>query len=124
MRFDEVGKVLGIGTAEAYALVQEAQTDLPRAVAAEALATELERLDAMTRGLWPDASKGKPESVKAMLAVMTRRAKYLGLDAPTRSEIAGPGGVPLVSTDDLAARIATLAAAALKGEGSSEPDAE
>ena len=47
--------------------------------------TELERLDQMTLGLMPHHRD--PRYVDSMLRVMERRAAYLGIDAPTRSEI-------------------------------------
>jgi hypothetical protein len=58
---------------------------------------ELERLDALLAVLWPLAAPvdRAPDqfAVDRVLAIMARRARYLGLDAPT--EITGKGGVPL-----------------------------
>lgn len=41
---------------------------------------ELDRLDAMLTGLWPKARRGDVRSVDAVLRIMDRRARYLGLD--------------------------------------------
>ncbi len=48
---------------------------------------ELERCDALLAGLWPKAKKGHVASVDKVLKVMERRAKLLGLDAPTKIDI-------------------------------------
>lgn len=53
------------------------------------VAMENERLDALLLGLWPAARKGDPESVRAAVRVMERRAKLLGLDQPTKTEHTG-----------------------------------
>ena len=52
---------------------------------------ELERLDAMTAGLWPGIQEGSAANVSAGVRISERRAKLLGLDAPTASktEVAG-----------------------------------
>ena len=49
-------------------------------------ALELERLDAMTVGLWPGIQKGNAANVGAGVRISERRAKLLGLDAPTTSK--------------------------------------
>jgi hypothetical protein len=45
---------------------------------------ELKRLDRFQRSLQPAANKGDAKAVLAILKVMERRAKLLGLDAPTK----------------------------------------
>jgi hypothetical protein len=68
---------------------------------AQALATEkvdelrtleLERLDALQVALWP--KRGNPRVTNAILRVMERRAKLIGLDAPVA--ITGANGAPLL----------------------------
>lgn len=56
------------------------------------LTLELERLDAMLRGLWPAATTGDERAVSAALRIMQRRAKLLGLD---------DSGEPEITRDDL-----------------------
>ena len=56
---------------------------------------EVERLDRMLLGLWPQAAKGGQGAVDRVLRIMERRAKLLGLDKPARQEISGPDGGPL-----------------------------
>ena len=50
---------------------------------------EVERLDALLAGLWDAATGGDIQASTAALRVMERRAKLLGLDAPTRLESTG-----------------------------------
>lgn len=57
--------------------------------AAEVRTLELERLDALTIALWPQAAKGHLGAVDRLLRVMERRAKLLGLDAPERVAMSG-----------------------------------
>jgi hypothetical protein len=60
------------------------------------------------------------QAVHALIRIGERRARLLGIDAPTRAELTGAEGGPIVavSTDDLAARFEQLVreqAARLKG---------
>ena len=48
---------------------------------------ELERLDAMLDGCWDKAVKGNTVSITAALRIAERRARLLGLDAPSQIEI-------------------------------------
>lgn len=48
------------------------------------VARELESLDAMERALSPRLDSGDPTAIQAGLRIKERRAKYLGLDQPTR----------------------------------------
>jgi hypothetical protein len=61
----------------------------------ELRALELARLDGMTSGLWPQVREGIAPAVSAAVRVSERRAKLLGLDAPTTSktEVTGSLGV-------------------------------
>lgn len=61
---------------------------------------ELERLDKMTRVLLRRLDDEKYadkhlESIDTLIKVQARRAKLVGLDAPTRSELSGPEGAPI-----------------------------
>jgi hypothetical protein len=47
---------------------------------------ELDRLDKMQDALWPKVLEGDTRTVDTSLRLMDRRAKLLGLDAPTRTE--------------------------------------
>ena len=45
---------------------------------------ELERLDRLLLGVWGQAAKGNQGAVDRALKIMERRARLLGLDAPTK----------------------------------------
>lgn len=67
--------------------IQAVMEDLQKEAVAEAAqykALELERLDALQTKLWGDAMRGHHGAVDRVLRVMERRAKLLGLDAPTK----------------------------------------
>lgn len=81
---------LGVSVQTAYNDVMKelealAQQNLDKA--AELRALELERLDMLLKGLEPMASVGNPGAVNSYLKCMERRAKLLGLDAPTQVQI-------------------------------------
>lgn len=48
---------------------------------------ELDRLNRLQAGLWPTAAAGDPKAVTAVLGIIDRRCKLLGLDAPIRHEV-------------------------------------
>lgn len=75
-----------------YALKQALKAAL-RPAAEEYLELELQRLDAMHQPLWTQAQRGNLKAQQQVLALMERRAAYLGLDAPKK--LAGHDGGPL-----------------------------
>ena len=48
---------------------------------------EVARLDAMLKAKWPEVEIGNDAAIDRVLRIMERRAKLLGLDAPTRSNV-------------------------------------
>lgn len=53
----------------------------------EWVASELERLAVAERAIWPQVERGKLVAIDRLLAIMDRRARYLGLDAnPTQNQ--------------------------------------
>lgn len=73
--------------------------------AEEVLRQEVERLDRLMTGLWSRAVKGDVSAVDRVLKIMDRRARYLGLDAPTRHVVTSELDE---SIDSLLAELATL----------------
>lgn len=69
---------------------------------AELRAVEGRRLDELQRGVWDAATSGDTDAVRAALAVMARRAKLFGLDAPTAFAVGG------ISESEFAAQAAEL----------------
>lgn len=60
---------------------------------------DLERVEAMIRGLWPDAQSGKWLAVDRVSRLLEFRAKVMGYEAVNRMEISGPGGGPIQTED-------------------------
>ena len=92
--YREIARHLGVDVHTAHADVGAELAALRETAAAEATelrALELERLDGMTSGLWPQVQKGSPPAVTAAVRVSERRSRLLGLDEPTatRTEISG-----------------------------------
>jgi hypothetical protein len=63
-----------------------------REPAEQARNLDLKRLDAMTLALWSQARQGNQGAVDRLLRIMERRAKLLGLDAPTKVAPTTPDG--------------------------------
>ena len=81
-RYRQIGAQLGVSYQTAYRDVQTALGELAplQAGKAEKLRElELERCDKMQLGLWPKVRLGDEKAVRALVAVMDRRAKLLGL---------------------------------------------
>jgi Homeodomain-like domain-containing protein len=100
-RYRQIGAQLGVSYQTAYRDVQAALGELAplQASKAEKLRElEVERCDKLTLALWPKARNGDEKAVRTIVAVMDRRAKLLGLDAPTKLEHGGSDGAPLSFT--------------------------
>ncbi len=97
----EIARRLGIAPSSAYKRVRHALDAVNERNAAEAerLRTlELLRLDALQDAIWEKALAGEAKSLGRLLTIMERRAKLLGLDAPTsarREEPLSPQGLRL-----------------------------
>lgn len=117
--FRAIADKLGYATPDsAYKAVQAAMQKSLRSAGSEELrALELERLDRMQLAIWPMAigtdeegkrvdANGKPiiphgDSIDRVLSIMARRAKLLGLDAPTENRHAGHDGGPILDLSTL-----------------------
>ena len=87
--YKQIGERLHIHASNAYRAVQEelASLDAIKAERAERLRDlEVERCERLVLGLWTNATRGDDKSVHAVLRVMERKAKLLGIDAPTQVE--------------------------------------
>ena len=101
--YTEIAAALGIGKSQAHRLVTAALIDARQQVSADAndlRAEELSRLDAMLGGLWADARRGNVSAIDRVLKIMERRARLLGLDAPTRLAHGGDGAAPPIQTEN------------------------
>ena len=57
---------------------------------------EADRLDRMQVAHWAAAMRGDVPATAQVIKIMERRARLLGLDAPTATQVTGPGGEQLV----------------------------
>jgi len=78
---------------------------------------ELDRLDRMQVALWPRAMKGDDRAINTIIRLMERRAKYLGIEAPTKiqAEVVNYDGTRDIDGD--IERIVNL----IRGMDTSEP---
>lgn len=116
MTFDQIGQALGIAGPTAYEHVKKALAEARehyRTDANEQIELDLQRLDAMYAALQP--TMNDPRAVQAMLGILDRRAKLLGLDAPAKQEISG--SMNLVNPFDLRTAIERDLKARLNGNG-------
>lgn len=100
--YDTITEKLG------YASRQAASKDVCRALdiyreemreqAANHQARQLMRLDRVLAAVWPKVLKGDLKAADTALRVITQQCKVLGVDAPIRAEITGPGGGPISLT--------------------------
>lgn len=93
--FEAIGVQLGLKKSQAHRLVVAGLAEARAQVSASAddlRSEELSRLDGMLTGLWPRARKGEVAAVDRVLKIGERRAKLLGLDAPTKVAETDPDG--------------------------------
>lgn len=115
----EIAKTVGVSTATISrditaikaAWLEEAKQDVEVVIAREL--AELEDME-------DDAAQAQSDPVwfEKRLKVKERKAKMLGLDAATKSEIAGKNGGPIEFADTRSALAARLTALLTAGEGS------
>jgi hypothetical protein len=100
--YPEIGQQLGISTATAFQSVMRvlaAYEDDIKEQVPRVRQLELERLDDMLTKLQPKINMGDDRAVNTALNLMARRAKFMGLDAPT--EVHSTGEIQLVPDTDL-----------------------
>lgn len=101
-----------ISTQTAHSDMTTALADIPRAEADELRALELGRLDALQDAVWGEALDGDIPAGQQALRIIDRRARLLGLDAPTRVDM----GVGDVDLDATVAKILAVAEIAVRGD--------
>jgi hypothetical protein len=110
LTFDEISDVMGLGNrGAAYKLVNGALEDTRKEIREDAeryVAEDLHRIDRLMRAIWPMAlgntQTGTAPDLKAIDRVeklLARKSRMLGLDAPVRAELSGPGGAPIEVSD-------------------------
>lgn len=76
----EIAAILGVGTTTIYKYIQDGLRDASREAAEDHIALHISRCEAMISGAWADARSGDTKAMGAVLKVMEREAKLLGLD--------------------------------------------
>ena len=125
MDFETIAERLG------YASRQAATRDFHRAIAAARLEerqavenlreVEGQRLDRLQAAVWAKAVKGDLKAVETVLKVIAQRSRLLGLDAPVKTELTGPGGGPMQIGPVTAAELNALIGTAGDGDQDSDP---
>lgn len=87
----------GYVRASAYRDVRVGLDMIVEEPARELLEEELSRLMAAQAALWPQVMRGEIPAVLALLRIMDRRSRYIGLDSPIKQQLTGPDGSPLVA---------------------------
>jgi hypothetical protein len=83
--WEGIAQVVGYSNAGgAYKAYQRAMSRVFDQPVQELRNAELDRLDRLQRAYWKDAIEGNARSADFILRVIDKRAKLLGLDAPTK----------------------------------------
>jgi DNA-binding transcriptional MerR regulator len=77
------------GVYKAYHVALEEQRESLAEDLQELRQLEAIRLDEMLLALWPSVQRGNTHAVEKAIAIGARRAKLLGLDAPTQTTVSG-----------------------------------
>jgi hypothetical protein len=124
--YRQIAQQLGVGVNTAWADVNAELMELRAQTTVDAEAVremELQRCDEMILGLWPAVRRGDPKSVMAAVRVSDRRARLLGLDAPSKTELTGNLEIDHAhARETLAGRIARLSSRLGTGSVASESD--
>jgi hypothetical protein len=92
--YQAIAEQIGVGKSQAHRYVIAGLADARAQISAhsdELKSEEISRLDGMLAALWPKARKGEVAAVDRVLKIGERRAKLLGLDAPTVTALQGGG---------------------------------
>lgn len=99
--YKEIAERMDTVLSAAFKYVDDALSVLKDVVSekAEALRSmELQRLDRMQAAVYRRAvNQGNPAAINAVLKIMERRAKLMGLDEASKTQIDTPNGQPLVT---------------------------
>lgn len=100
--FDVIAERTGLSKSTVHKHITKALADITaetRGPAESVKAMELARLDRLLVGVWGNAAKGDVLHVDRVLKIMERRAKLLGLDAPTKLAHGGDPDAPPIKTE-------------------------
>jgi hypothetical protein len=111
--YEQIGNQLGLSTSWVHEIFQKARKELIRDDLETIIDLECRTLDDMQASLSTAALQGDTSAINATLKIQERRARLLGLDAPSRAEHSGPNGRPFqiekaVTVDQARAEIVEL----------------
>ena len=96
MKFDDIANELGYNSKQAaFDAVSRELKAITREPAEEVLRIDLERLDRMWGIHYLNAQAGDATALSSCMRIMERRARLLGLDAPSKNEVTGKDGSPI-----------------------------
>lgn len=87
LTYREIAARLNVDHSTAYRRVQRALDAVPLEDVTSYRTLEAERLDALQVAIWDRAIEGDLKALDRVLAIISRRAKLLGLDQPSRSQV-------------------------------------
>lgn len=90
MSYREIGRALNVSHVQAWKDVMSCIDELKEQCKEEAEKVkeiELERLDEALKAIWPSVLKGDLGAIDRLIRIQERRARFEGLDAPSRQEI-------------------------------------
>ena len=89
MSYRQIAEQLQIQVGTAHELVNTYLLNAVTEPGEELRTLEVERLDVMLKAIWADVEAGDVKAIDAALKISDRRAKLLGIDAPTKIEHSG-----------------------------------
>lgn len=99
--YQRIADHMGVSVPMAYKYVNQSLDEIAKQATEDAFKVrqiELDRLDLMNAAMMPAALQGDQGAVEKVLKIQERRARLLGLDAPTKlsTEINGALGVQFI----------------------------
>ena len=118
-----IGEKLGISQSHVTELLHEAMTRQVDEAAEEARKLDLARLDDLMSGIYKKAVRGDFGAIDSVMAIMARRAKLLGYEAPAKSENTNVyfNANAAAAGDEVRSKLARLAAAGGAGGDPRQP---
>lgn len=93
--YEQIGEHFEITPSAARGLVKSAMEHAIREPGQEVIDLELARLDQLYGAAMTHVASGDADAITKCLAIMQRRAKLLGIDAPDKKEVTGMNGGPI-----------------------------
>lgn len=103
---EAIAERFGVSQQRVSQIVSEVRESIPEVARIAAALLDLERLDLLLTGTMPPAMSGDPKATAAVLRILERRAKMLGLDEPFEVAVEG-------NLSELSQMVADALAAAL-----------